>query len=142
MQESERLLLEEQKDSVEQLQVLCQVVQIVQDNELRGPAAALVADGVENAVPDNDWDKLLKKQDKKDEADGGQEEVVHFEEVVELDGLARAHEFAATKDDQIIGYEGGYGCGEGRHGSLTGGELKIVGSPAHDCGEGFVEERP
>lgn len=75
---------------------------IVQNDQLIGPAALVAADGEENAVPRQSGNQLLKEQGQQDAADDGQVEVVDLEQAVELQRFATLHEFSSTKDDNVV----------------------------------------
>lgn len=58
VQEQKLLFLQHQEYSVNQLQVLSQIVQVVQSNQL-WCESVLMADSVEEAVVVQDWNQLL-----------------------------------------------------------------------------------
>lgn len=79
VEEGEGLLLEEEEARVEELEVLCQVVEVVEDNQGLGPAAIDIADGEEDALADDGGQELLNEESQEDAADGGEVEVVDKE---------------------------------------------------------------
>lgn len=58
VQEQKLLFLQHQEYSVNQLQVLSQIVQVVQSNQL-WCESVLMADSIEEAVVVQDWNQLL-----------------------------------------------------------------------------------
>lgn len=115
---------------------------VVEDNQGLGPAAIVVADGVEDAAASNGGHKLLNEEDEKDTADGSQVEVVDEEQRLELEGLAVAHVLAAAKDDGVVDDNEDGGRLEGRHGGLERHKLELVGRVAGDGSPGLVEDGP
>lgn len=107
-----------------------------------GPASIVVANGVEDAVADNGWEKLLNVQGQQDGADGGQDEVVNQEQGLELEGLAVAHQLATTKDDRVVDDDEDRSRLEGRHGRLERHKLELLGWVADTSGPCLVEDRP
>lgn len=67
---------------------------------------------------------------------------MYHEQTVQLHGRTAAHELTATKDDDIVGYQGDGGSLEGRHGRLIDDEPEIICRVAHDGGVDGVEDRP
>ena len=147
------LLLEEQEDSVEQFEIFGQVVQlrgaglvgldgllncaipgiprsgvgtyVVDDDQGLRPASVLIADGVEDALADHRGQQLLNEEGQEDAADDGQVEVVDQEERLELEGLAVAHELAATEDDGVVDDDEDTRLLERRHGRDALVEVKV-----------------
>lgn len=62
VEEGERLLLEEQEDGVEELEVLCEVVEVVQNDKGLGPATLSITNGMEDTATDNSGEKLLNEE--------------------------------------------------------------------------------
>lgn len=99
---TKRLLLEDEEDSVGQLPVLDEVVEVVQEFETLGPGT-LVADGVEETVSGKDGNEVLDEQDQESAGGDGQQEVVENEQGLELEGLLALHDLATAKDDDKVG---------------------------------------
>ena len=75
---------------------------VIEDNERLSPATIHVADCVEDAAANNGGEELLNEESEETGADHGQEKVVDQEEALELEGLAVAHNLAATEDDNVV----------------------------------------
>lgn len=75
---------------------------IVQNDHGLSPATIAVTDGVEDTIVVELRNELLNKENQKDAADHGQVEVVDQEERLELERLTVAHQFATTKDDDVV----------------------------------------
>lgn len=103
MQESQWLLLQEQEAGIDQFEEFGEVVEIVQNNQLVGPATLVVTDCEENAVPGNRWDQLLGEKHQQNEADGRQEEIVDLEQEVELEGWSVAHKLTPPEYYNVVG---------------------------------------
>lgn len=115
---------------------------VVQNNERRSPAAALITDSVEDSVSPESGHKLLNEQNEEDGADNGQEKVVDHEEGVELECRELLHDFTATKDDDIVcdKHHGGFLQGGQRGHTL--GEVELAGGISHDLLKGLLKKRP
>lgn len=142
VKEGQRLLLEEQKASVQQLQVLCQIVQVVENDQGLGPAACSVADGIEDTFTDNGGEKLLNEECQKDTADDCQVKVVDQEESPQLERFPLAHQLSPAEDDGIVDDDEDACLLERGHWSDAWLESKVVGGIAHYILEGLVEVRP
>lgn len=75
---------------------------VVEDNQLVRPAALMVADGEEKALPDNRGDDLLGEKQQQCAANGGEVKVVHLEKKAELEGLAIAHKLPAAENYNVV----------------------------------------
>lgn len=141
VEESQWFLLQDQKHRVQQLQVFCEVVQVVQHKQwLRPPSGA--ADTVVQAVLPERGDELLSEQEKQTSRNGCEVEVVDDEEIVQLHGGSVAHDLATTEDDQVVSRNEGSRFLEGRHGSLALDEAEVVGRVSHDHGVDTIKNRP
>lgn len=98
---TKRLLLEYKEDSVGQLPVLDEVVEVVQELKTLGPGT-LVADGVEETVSGKDGNQVLDEQDQEGAGGDGQQEVVEDEQGLELEGLLALHDVTTAKDDDKV----------------------------------------
>ena len=155
---TERLLLEEEEDSVQQFQVLREVVQlsmvsrianticegpyVVENDQLVGPSARFGANGIEYAVSDNRWDQLLGKERQENAADDGQVEIVNLEQPIQLHRRSIAHQLASTKDYDVVGYQDDGSLWECRHWRLALDEAKVLRLVAFGGFERFLEEGP
>lgn len=129
VQKGQGLLLEDQKDSVNELKVLGQVVHVVDSDNGLGPGLG-VADGIEKTVINQNGDELLNKQQQKEQRQEGQKQVVELKQKSQLLGGTLSHNLATTKDDNIVDDNGGKDGGGGREGqALALGELKSLGVP-------------
>lgn len=115
---------------------------VVENNERLGPAAIVLANGVEDATTNNGRDELLEEEQQKRQADGGEVEVVNQEQRLELEGLTVAHKLPTAKDDGVVDGDEDGGRLERRHGSLERHELEVGDRVAHDGRPGLVEDRP
>lgn len=115
---------------------------IVERNKRLGPAALVVADGVEDAVTDQSGQQLLNEESQEHTTDRGQVEVVDHEQEVELERRAIAHDFPAAKDDDVVGDEHRGGGLEGGHGRDALLELEFFRGIAHDGLVAGVEDGP
>jgi hypothetical protein len=153
---TQRLLLQEQEDGVQQLEVLSHVIQlrpsarsclrggkthIVENDQMVRPPAIDVANAVKDAIPHHRRNQLLQEQQQQRAADESQQQVVQHEDAVELEGLAPAHHLAAAEDEHVVADERGGGGAEGGHGRAAGHEAEVLRQVAHDGGEGALEER-
>ena len=75
---------------------------VVKQDELIGPAAIEIADGVEKTVPDQGGEKLLNEESQKTTADNGQVQVVDLEGTVQAEGRAAPHELTTTQNDDVV----------------------------------------
>jgi hypothetical protein len=139
---TQRLFLEEQEASVDQFKVLCEVVEVVQDNELVGPATFVRADGVKDAIPGDFRQELLNKQDQQKTADDGQVKVVDLEEKVELEGLTATHKLSTAKDDNVVNNKHGGRLLECSHGGLCRSEAKVLRLVTLDRDKGLFKDGP
>lgn len=87
-------------------------------------------------------DQLLEEQDEQYSTDGRQVEVMHDKGAFELQCASVAHDFATTKDDEVVGQNCGSGFLQGRHGRLSGLEVEVLRVVSHDSAEGAVEDWP
>lgn len=115
---------------------------VVKNDELVGPAALVVADGVEDTAADNGGKELLDKEDQKDAADGGQVKVVDLEEQAELEWLATTHELSTAEDDNVVGDQHGGRGAEGRHGRLACDKFEVLGFVALYALKDLFEDGP
>lgn len=115
---------------------------VVQDDQGLRPPAFNVTDGVEDAATDDSGDELLNEENQKNAADGGQVEVVDEEERLQLEGLAVAHERAATEDDAVVDDDEDGRRLERGHGRLEGDELEVSHGVTRDGGPCLVEYGP
>lgn len=155
---TQRLLLEEEEDGVEQLHVLGEVghlglsdgvkdarvdgTYVVEDNERLGPAAVGMADGVEDALANNSGQELLNVESEETGADEGEDQVVGEEKTLELVRLAVAHPLASSKDDGVVDDDEDAGRLDGRHGRDARLESELAHGVAHDGSPDLVEKRP
>ncbi len=103
VQESKRLLLEDEEDSVNELPVLEVVVDHVVGFELHSPSA-FTADGVEDTVSSYDGQNLLEHESKQETGTESERQVVNQEGQLDAcsERCAVLHEFATTKDDSKV----------------------------------------
>lgn len=159
VEEGQRLLLEEQEDSVKELEVLGEVVEllrllawvaceillvthVVQNDKGLGPATLGVTDGMEDTAANNGGKKLLNEESQKRTTDQSQVEVVDKEETLELERLAVAHPLATTENDAVVDDDEDGSRLHGRHGSLERHKLEVIGGVADDSGESLVKDGP
>lgn len=126
---------------------------VVKQDELVGPAAIEIADGVEETVPDQSGEKLLNEESQKTTADDGQVQVVDLERTVQAEGRAAPHELTTTQNDDVVCNERNDRLFVCRHESAAGRELELLSRVAKHllpCGgengpegdaEGTVESR-
>jgi hypothetical protein len=120
------LLLEEQEAGVDQLDKLGEVVQVVENNQFVRPATLVVADGKEKALANYNGKQLLNEERQQYTADGGEIEVVHLEQKVQLERLAVAHQLAAAKDYNVVCEKCDGACFERGERCLAGHEAEVV----------------
>lgn len=154
------LLLEEKEASVNQLEVLGEVVElvgvrtcgilgsyvskthVVQNNKLVGPATLVSADGVEDTSSHESGKQLLDEKQQKYATDGGQVKVVDLEEAVELKGLTSTHDLSATQNNDVVGDQHGGSGAEGGHEGLSLNESEVLRLVALDGFEGLFKDGP
>lgn len=107
-----------------------------------GPAAIMVADGVEDAVARNGGQKLLNVQSQQDGADSSEDEVVDQEQTLELERLTTTHQLATAEDDGVVDDDEDGGGLEGGHGRLEGDETKVLGRVADTSSPCLIEDGP
>ncbi len=78
MQKGERFLLEKEKDGVQELKVLCEVVEVVEDKQGLGPGLR-AANGVKQTMPDQDGRQFLHKKEQQRQGDQGEGQIVDLE---------------------------------------------------------------
>ena len=103
---------------------------VVKQDELVGPAAIEIADGVEKTVPDQSGEKLLNEESQKTTADDGQVQVVDLERTVQAEGRAAPHEFTTTQNDDVVCNERHDRLFVRRHDGVAGHELELLGRVA------------
>lgn len=163
---TQRLLLEEKENGVEEFEVLGQVVQleikgvsflanniwstevygigthVVKNNERLGPPAVIVADGVKNAMAHNGRQNLLNKESQQDSGYSGQDEVVDEEERLKLEFVSFAHPLATTENDNVVADNEDARLFEGGHGRDAGLKLELAGRISNDSLPGLAKDRP
>lgn len=102
----------------------------------------MVTDGVEQAFSDNRRQKLLNEEGQQKTGDGGEVEVVNQEECLELEGLAVAHELAATENNDVVQDDENARLLKSGHGRLPGDEAELADWVAGEKGPDFVKDRP
>lgn len=107
VEESQRLLLEEQENGVKEFNIFGEIVQIVQNKKRLSPSTSVVTDAVEQAILPESRNQLLQEQDKQPSREQGKEQVVNLKQKTQLDRIKVLHDFAPTKDDRIIGSNDG-----------------------------------
>lgn len=167
VKESQRLLLEEQKDRVDQFKVFGQVIElytfvsptqlppflfviprladatyIVQSNKTLSPSALVLANGEEDAMSPDSRQKLLNEQSQQSSTDQSQVQIMNHEQRVELQSREVLHDLPATKDDCIVGNEKHGGLLESGHGRNTFNELEIARRVTDNLLKDLVENRP
>lgn len=163
VEEGQRLLLEDQKDGVQEFDVFVDIVElfvescqlpqsqtfarhnatyVVQDDKRLSPSAPMITNGVEDAMARNGGQKLLDKQGQQNGTDDSQEQVVDHEQGVELECGKLLHDLTATEDHSVVGDQDSRGLLEGRQRSDTFDELELAGRVAHDLFICLVEQRP
>lgn len=101
-----------------------------------------MADCIVYTVSGDGGDQLLQEQQQKSATDGGQVEVVDFEEKVELERLPLPHELASSKDDDIVGEEENGRLRHAGHGRLSGHEPEVLGGISSNGLECLCENGP
>jgi len=102
VEESQRLLLEDQEQGVNEFEVFGQVIHIVQHNQLSGPASIVAADSMKNAVSNHLREKLLDKEGQQTPTDDGQVEIVNHKGAIENERFAMFHQFSSTEYYDIV----------------------------------------
>jgi hypothetical protein len=139
---TQRLLLQEQEARVDELKELGEVVEVVEDNQLVGPATLVVANGEEKALPGNYRNQLFREQGEEGAADGGEVKVVHLEQKVELERLPIAHKLAPAKDCNVVYDERSDADFEGGERRLSLDEAEVLGLVACNGLEALLKDRP
>lgn len=129
MQKCQGLLLQDQKDSINEFKVLGQVVHVVNGDDRLSPGS-LVANGVKDTMTEDNGDQLLDKQQKQQQGEGGEEKVVNLEQEVKLFGLEVVHDLATTENHHVIDGNGGQSRGSCGERKATLDEFKRLGVPA------------
>ena len=75
---------------------------VVKRDQLISPAAIIVTNCKENAVPRDGRYQLLQKKEQEYPAYCGQVEVMDLEQAIELHRLPALHELPSAEDDQIV----------------------------------------
>lgn len=139
---TQRLLLEEQEARVDQLNELGQVVEVVEDDQLVGPATLVRANSEEEAVPCDHGDEHLSEESQKHRTNSREVKVVNFEEEVQRKGLAPAHQLAPPEDYNVVCEESNGARLQRRHWRLAGHEAEVLRLEARDGLERGLEEGP
>lgn len=127
MKEGKRLLLENEEDSVDELNILEVVVDHVESNQ-SGRERRSVANRPEETMLEEERNDFFKHQRKKKTRTEGKVDIVNLEGNLELERLSVLHHLPPSKDDQKIGADSSdYG--------LLGTEWRLSGNP------GSVPER-
>lgn len=118
---TEWLLLQDQEHSIQQFEVFCEVVQlkrpllacsapcvkhsstyIVENDQLIGPAALGVADGMEETMVVESRNQLLNKEHQQYPTNSSEVEVVDLEDGIQLERFPTAHQLPPTKDYEVV----------------------------------------
>lgn len=158
VEKGQGLLLDNKEDGVNELEVFREVIHlvsvsaelqhrrlstnIVQDDQVFGPASLVIANGVENTSFPQSGQKLLNEESQQTATDDGQIEVVHHERTVQHKWLPVPHYFSASKNDYVV-------CGQRndrllyrRHVCLSGLEFEVLRRIAEYGRVEFAEDRP
>lgn len=134
---TERLLLEHQKDRIQQLDVFGVVVDHVVKFQPPRPRLLAAQRFVETALPEDGQD-LLQDEGQEERGAAAEEDVVGLGDVVELSRRMVTDKKLETEDDGEVGNEGCSDGDGGGDGSLAG---DVVGVRVREFGEREGEEK-
>lgn len=115
---------------------------VVQNDHGLSPTTIVVTDRVEDTIVVELRNELLNKENQKDAANHGQVKVVDQEERLELERLTVAHQFATTKDDDVVNDNEDRGRLQCRHGCLKRYEMEVLGRRSNDDLPSLAEYGP
>jgi hypothetical protein len=136
------LLLQEQEAGVNELDELGEVVEVVENDQLVGPATLMAADCEEQTLSRYRGDQLLGEQRQEYAADGGEVEIVHLEQEVELEWLTLAHQLPPAEDYNVVCEKRNSARLERGEGCLAGNEAEVLRFIAGNWLESCFENRP
>lgn len=158
VEESKRLLLENEEDGVDEFEVLGEVVQlfkleglqqcydrnthVIEHFQLSGPASVVAANRMEDAISRDFGQKLLDEERQQPTTNECQVEVVDDEGTLENERLATFHQFSSAKDYDVVRDQSNRRLFVGGHGRLARVKLEIDGIVAHDGRVGLCKEGP
>lgn len=121
MKESKRLLLEDEEDSVDELNVLEVVVDHVVSDQSRGEGRS-AANRPEETVLEEKRNNFFKHQHEEKTRTEGKVDIVDLEGNLELERLSVLHHLSSSKDDQKI-------SADSSDDGLLGAERRLSGNP-------------
>lgn len=104
VQKDDFLSLNNKEQSVNKLQILGQIVQVVQGHQLMSPCVR-VTNGKEDTMVVDDWHELFNHQHQERERNQGQRQVVRLENEVQLpcSPVVLGEQVLTTKDQGVVG---------------------------------------
>lgn len=142
VKESQRLLLEEEENRVQEFEIFGEIGHIVQDHERLCPAAISIADGEESSASNESGEQLLNKKGEENSADSREDEVVYQKERLELEGLPSPHQLAATENNEVVNGDKDGRVPQRGHGRLANDKVELLGRISCHILEGLAKERP
>lgn len=136
MKEGKRLLLEDEEDSVDELNILEVVVDHVVSDQ-SGSESRSIANRPEETVLEEKRNDFFKHQRKEKTRTEGKVDIVDLEGNLELEWLSVLHHLPSSKDDQKV-------RADSSDDGLLGTERRLSGnpSPVSQSGMGEVERVP
>lgn len=115
---------------------------VVKNNKRLGPASVMITDGEENTLADNGRQDLLNEESQENRRDRGEDKVVDNGELLELEGILGAHDFAASQDEDIVEDDKNARLLQSGHGRDAGFKAEFAGGVAGEDLEDLVEDGP
>lgn len=115
---------------------------IVQNNKRLSPASIMIADSEEDALADDGRQDLLNEESQENGRDCREDKVVDNGQLLELESLFCAHDFAASQNEDIVEYDENARLLQGGHGCNASLEAKLAGWVAGEELKDLVEDGP
>ena len=140
---TQRLLLQDQENCVDQFNVFGDVVElhlvsgllrngtrnthVVEHHQFLRPSTLVIANGVEDSILDDSPKQLLNEECQQNAADNGKVEIVDHEKSIQGESFSSPHQLSSTEYDNIVCYQNRrsfFKCGHWRY---TRNKLEIGG---------------
>ena len=115
---------------------------IVENDQLVSPATIVAANGVEDTIAHDFWEKLLNEEREKATADDGKVKIMNHEWAIQDERVSLLHELPSTEYYDIVCHQRGHSRRKRRHNSLAALESEILGHIAKDGGVAFGKDGP
>lgn len=115
---------------------------VVQNDKRLGPASVVIANREENTLADDGRQDLLNEKGQEDGRDRGEDEVVDNGELLKLESVLVAHNFATSQNEDIVDDNKNSRLLQGGHGRDARLKAELAGRVAGKNLEDLVEDGP